>query len=92
MATNNETLKLVLKWCMKEGDIPPSKIDMIIQLCVYCYEHGDSVRLWIMSDVLNSTADRGGRAMYRLLDCWGWGGSNPAASMDVLLLCSLCFV
>jgi len=48
---------------MEEDDTPPSKTDMMTQLCVYGYEHGDSVRFWVTSDVLNVAADCGGRAM-----------------------------
>ena len=48
---------------MREDDTPPSKVDMMVQLCVYGYKHGDSVSLWIMSEVLNATADRGGHAI-----------------------------
>jgi hypothetical protein len=58
---NTETSFLI--WCMKEDDRPVSKIDTMIQLCVYSYKHCNSVNRWIMSDVLNATADRGVRAI-----------------------------
>jgi hypothetical protein len=48
---------------MKEDDRPVSKVDTMIQLCMYSCKYCNSVNRWIMSDVLNATADRGGRAI-----------------------------